>query len=290
MANNDSGGQVARNFRPGQIAEGLAFDLCRPFMAMARVEQEEDFGIDFIGTLLKQSSKTYNAELSCMIQAKIATAARFHIKGLGVTWLRQLVLPYFPLVIDRAQCKASFYTLNDWHWVIHLSMVDEYVFVLDDDMENDPGDCFFSLGDPIMSWTMQESAHPDFCTWAYSILRPAIEIETLNQRFSPTGRFEKIEGRNFRFVDRSASNVAVNPPQRGVVNYQYAGNHELISSNLASGLIPFAATVANTVYSEAPHDELQRLISILSKFGIKPDRPDQLESILEQIRNQKYDA
>lgn len=286
MENSNAGGQLARNFRPGQIAEGLAFDLCRPFMAMAHIEQEEDFGIDFIGTLLRQSSRTYSAEQSCMIQAKISGSARFHIKGLGINWLRQLVLPYFPLVIDRTKSTASLYTLNDWHWVIHLTLVNEYVFVLEDDMDNDPGDSFFSLGEPIMSWDIQESAHPDFCIWAYSVMKPAIEIETLNQRYASTGRFEKLLGRNFKFADRDDNNLAVNPPQIGNVNYEYAGNHELIKKNIRSSLIPFAYTVANTVYNEDPSGDFEQLIAILSKFGVRTDRPEQLRDIIEQLKEE----
>ena len=285
MTGNNAGGQIARNFRPGQIAEGLAVQLCRPFMAIARVEQEEDFGIDFIGTLLRQSSRTYSAEQSCMLQAKISSAARFHIKGLGVNWLKQLVLPYFPLVIDREASTAYLYTLNDWHWVIHISAVNEYVFVLEDDMENDPGDSFFSLGDPLMSWDIEESAHPDFCAWAYSVMKPAIEIETRNQRLAKTGRFEKISGRNFKFADKGANNLAISPPQRETVNYIYAGNHELIKLNLVENIIPFAATTANTVYTENQAEELQKLVSILSKLGVETDRPDQLYEIIEQMKD-----
>lgn len=285
MAKENAGGQVARNFRPGQIAEGLAFDLCRPFMAMARVEQEEDFGIDFIGTLLKQSSRTFNAEQSCMLQAKISSAARFHIKGLGINWLRQLVLPYFPLVIDRSTSTAYLYTLNNWHCVIHLSEVQEYVFVLEDDMENDPGDSFFSLGDPLMLWNIEESAHPNFCTWAYSVMKPAIEIETQNQRYASIGRFEEITVRNYKFSDRDKNNLAVNPPQRGTVKYMYAGNHELIKSNLRAVIVPFANTIANTVFKENQTEELQKLIAVMTKLGVETDRSDQLSEIIEEMKD-----
>lgn len=290
MGNSNAGGQVPRNFRPGQIAEGIAFDLCRPFMAMARVEQEEDFGIDFIGTLLRQSSKTYSAEQSCMIQAKIASSARFHIKGLGINWLRQLVLPYFPLVVDREKSKVYLYTLNDWHWVIHLTLVNEYIFVLEEDMDNDPCDSFFSLGDPLMSWDIHESAHPDFCTWAYSVMRPAITIETRNQRYAPTGRFEKIRGRNYKFADRDQKNLAVNPPLEGFVQYQYAGNHDLVKSNLRASLIPFAYTVANTLYAEDRSKDLGYLIDLLSSLGVDTDQPDQLNYIIQQMKEFSEEA
>ena len=284
MGSSNIGGQLARNFRPGQIAEGLAFDLCRPFMAMAHLDQEEDFGIDFIGTLLKQSKKTISAELSCMIQAKISGSARFHIKGLGVNWLRQLVLPYFPLVVDRSASSATLFTLNRWHWVVHLSRVEEYVFVLEEDMDNDPCDSFFSLGDPLMSWDMNESAHPDFSTWAYSVLRPAIEIETANQRYASTGRFERLDGRNYLFSKRGEDNLAINPPKCGAVNYQYAGNHDGIKADLKSILNQFAYVVGNTVFDGDRSRDLEELMKSLSRLGVEVDQPDLWKEIIEDMK------
>lgn len=286
MAQNNKGGQIARNFRSGQIAESLAFSLCRPFMAMARIEQEEDFGIDFIGTLLRKSSKTYIAEQSCMIQAKISSSARFKIQGLGVNWLRQLVLPYFPLVVNRDKSEATLFTLNDWHRVIHISRIDEYVFVLDNDIMNDPRDSFFSLGDPLMTWNMHESVNPDFCVWAYSILKPAIEIETRNQRFASIGRYEKLIERNFKFDDRSKNNTAKNPPRVGNVEYQYAGNHDRIKANIKANLVPFAISVANSDFDKYSAENLSKLIQILSKFGVDTDQTDYLNSIIEELKSE----
>ncbi|HCG8575753.1 TPA: hypothetical protein NJ542_004370 [Vibrio parahaemolyticus] len=290
MGKNNSGGQLARNFRPGQIAEGLALQLCRPFMAMAHIEQEEDFGIDFIGTLLKQASYTYTAESSCMIQAKISTSARFTIKGLGVTWLKQLVLPYFPLVVDRSKSTAHLYTLNDWHKVIHLSLVDEYIFVLDDDLANDPFDSFFTLGDPIMSWNIEESTHVDFCKWAYSIMNPVIAIETRNQRFASIGRFEKIENRNFRFCDRSNDGSAINPPQEGIIEYQYAGNHDLIKSEVSKLLLPLVASITNMPFCFSKVDskvsDLNKLLYILDTFGVEGELPITIKKFIDELASE----
>ncbi|WP_219702753.1 hypothetical protein [Marinomonas lutimaris] len=286
IMSKNSGGQLARNFRSGQIAESLAVILCRPFMSMAQIEQEEDFGIDLIGTLLKESKLTYSAEESCMIQVKISSSARFKIEGLGVTWLKQLFLPYFPLVIDRTKSMAFLYTLNDWHEVIHLSVVDEYIFVLDDDLENDPCDSFFSLGDPIMSWDINDSSDPSFCKWAYSIMKPVMEIETRNQRYAPMGRFEKIECRNFKFSDRGEDNLAINPPETGIVKYQYSGKHKLIKSNVKHILIPLLQTVYNTLNSEdISYKDFDNLIKIMDKFGIESDKPEQVKYILDEIRD-----
>lgn len=110
--------------------EELAADLCRPFHAIARLEQEkrrtEDFGVDYVGTLLHQSSCVMIAEQACIIQVKISSFTRFEFRGEGISWLRQLVLPYSPLVVDWETSSASLFTLNDWHRVIFPSLVDGY--------------------------------------------------------------------------------------------------------------------------------------------------------------------
>ena len=45
------GGRLAANVRPGQIAEGFAVQMLRPFAAIAQLAQEEDYGVDLIGRL-----------------------------------------------------------------------------------------------------------------------------------------------------------------------------------------------------------------------------------------------
>lgn len=285
MLDKDTGGRLPRNFRPGHIAESLAIELCRPFFAIARIEQEEDFGVDFVGTLLRQASRVMIAEQSCLIQVKINTSARFEFRGEGVNWLRQLVLPYFPLVVDRPTSTASLYTLNDWHRVIFPTLVDEYVFVLPDDMENDPGDSFFSLDDPLMTWNLEESAHPDFARWAYSVMRPAIQIETLNQRYGAAGRFASMLGRNYRFDDRGSDGLAKSPPSVAEMTYHAPGSRQVIVQDLESILTPFANLVANTVFESGRSAELRELKRLLVLLGVEPDRDNQWDTIISRMEN-----
>lgn len=283
MSDKDTGGRISRNFRPGHIAESLAIDLCRPFLAIARVEQEEDFGVDFVGTLLRQAARVMIAEQSCMIQVKISTSARFEFRGEGIDWLRQLVLPYFPLVVDRAASSAALFTLNDWHRVIFATLVDEYVFVLPDDMENDPGDSLFSLGEPLMTWDVEESAHPEFARWAYSIMRPAIRIETLNQRYGAAGRFSTMIGRSYRFSDRGADGLAQYPPSVSKTIYHRPGNRTVIVEDLESILTPFANLVANTNYPSDRSSDLADLKRVLKRLGVEPDRDGSWDALIADM-------
>lgn len=290
MAKKDVGGRIARNFRPGHIAESLATDLCRPFLAIAKVEQEEDFGVDFVGTLLRRSARVMIAEQSCMIQVKISSSARFEFRGDGIHWLRQLVLPYFPLVVDRATSSASLFTLNDWHRVIFPTLVDEYVFVLPDDMQNDPGDSFFSLGDPLMTWDPQESADPEFARWAYSVMHPAIQIETLNQRYGAAGRFAKMVGRSYRFRDRGSDGLAQNPPSVGETVYHRPGDYEVIIEDLESILTPFANLVANTNYPSDRSNDLAELKRVLERLGVQPDPDGSWDALIVEMAEHATDT
>src|SRR4051794_14722689 len=94
------GGRLAANFRAANIAEGLATQMLRPFAAVAPVPREEDYGIDLIGTLMRRSGRVYVAEDSFFLQIKTKTSAAFPFYGDGVLWLRELDLPYFPVVAD----------------------------------------------------------------------------------------------------------------------------------------------------------------------------------------------
>jgi hypothetical protein len=54
-------GRIAANPRRANIAEGLALQMLRPFAALAPVPREQDFGIDVVATLLRQTGKALTA-------------------------------------------------------------------------------------------------------------------------------------------------------------------------------------------------------------------------------------
>ena len=118
----DTGGRIAANFRRANIAEGLAGQMLRPVAAIAPVPREEDHGIDFIATLLRRDGRCFVAEDSFVTQVKTHTAARFEFQGVGIRWLRQLRLPYFPMVVDFSAASVSLFTLNRWNRVIHPTL------------------------------------------------------------------------------------------------------------------------------------------------------------------------
>lgn len=276
----DKGGRIAANFRRANVAEGLAIDMVRPFAAVAPVPREEDYGIDLIATLLEKDGRVLVARESFVVQIKTHTSPRFEFSGAGIQWLRDLTLPYFPLIINLDEAKASLYTLNEWHRVIHPSIVQRYVFCPEPDELDD-----FYLGDPLMEWTLAEAAQRDFPAWAYSVLRPAVEIETRNQFYAPMWRFEKIEGANYRFEERGDNGLAQSPPAVASVDLMPPGDKEAIWQVLESVLDPFANRVMNEIYDEFPGDKLMAIRDLFRELGVEPDPNDRWQDFVDDFRD-----
>ena len=279
----DIGGRLAANFRMANIAEGIAAQMLRPIAAIAPVPREEDHGIDLIATLLRREGRCFVAKDSIVIQVKTHTAARFAFKGDGIRWLRQLRLPYFPMVADLTTASVSLFTLNRWHHVIHAGLVDKYVFVMDDDMENDPGDEFFALGDPLMRWSFADCIDPDFPNWAYSVLKPAIHIETMNQQYGPMWRFIELVGNSYSFAKRDAKGRAVDPPRAGSVLELPPGDLDAILGGLRCVIGPFANLVSNTLYPEDRSGDFLQLRDSFRRLGFEPDPLGRWDAIAQEM-------
>lgn len=195
----DKGGRIAANFRNANIAEELAILLFKPFCAIAHVPRQEDYGIDFIGTLLKKNGKVFSAQDSFVAQIKIQSSPIFEFSGEGVTWLKSLHLPYFPITVYLNKSSVSVYSLNKWHHPIFTSILSKYNFVVQNDFcEGDRLDDF-PLGDPIMEWSIEDTTHERFAEWAYSIFKIIVGIETRNFQFGGLWKFEKFDFETFKF-------------------------------------------------------------------------------------------
>ena len=55
-------GSRGRNFRGGDLAEGLGLELLRPFAFIAPVPRPEDVGIDAVATLIRRETHRLIAE------------------------------------------------------------------------------------------------------------------------------------------------------------------------------------------------------------------------------------
>ncbi|WP_454866053.1 hypothetical protein [Pseudomonas umsongensis] len=275
----DRGGRIAANFRSANIAEGLAIQMLRPFAAVAPVPREEDYGIDLIGTLIRKSGRVYAAEDSFAVQIKTHTSANFHFSGEGLRWLRELDLPYFPVVVDLGNATISLFSLNRHRYAyIRNSAVLEINFTIDGDGMDD-----FPLGDPLLTWTLEEAAHPEFSAWAYSVLKPAIKIESWNQRYAPAQSIRALEYETQLFRNRQSDGTADLVPSGGKILHIPPGDGQFIQDTILRVLEPFTGWISNTGNHNHLGLELLNIRSAFRRFGLDPDPADSWDQIVSTM-------
>jgi hypothetical protein len=281
MTTPDTGGALAANFRRANIAEGLAIQMIRPFAAVAPVAREEDFGVDLIGTLLYRDGKRLLARESFFVQVKTQTAARFEFVGDGIDWLRQMRLPYFPVVVNLGEASVSLYTINGQRLAfLHHSRVDRIIYCVDGDGLDD-----FPLGEPLMKWTLQDAVHPDFPAWACSVLKPAIDAESFNQHYGRAQSVLSLEWKCCEFRDRSETGLAKEPPKAEELLHIPPGDGEFIAEAVERILDPFALWVSNTGEHDRNGAELLRIRDAFRKLGVNADPKGAWDKIVEEMEN-----
>jgi hypothetical protein len=275
----NTGGALAANFRRANIAEGLAIQMIRPFAAVAPVPREEDFGVDLVGTLLYRKGKRLIARDSFFAQVKTHTVAHFEFAGDGVDWLRQMRLPYFPVVANLEAASVSLYTVNHHRLAFaHHSRVGKIVFCVDGDGLDD-----FPLGDPLMTWTLHDASHPDFPTWACSILKPAIEVENFNQHYGRAQNFLKLVWSCCEFNARTEQGLPKQPPKAGEMWHLPPGDGEFIKTTLESILDPFVGWISNTGKYDRHGAEILRIRDGLRRLGIDADPKGKWDEIVKDM-------
>lgn len=279
--NANVGGRLAANFRAGTIAEVFAANLMQAFAAIAPIPRHEDYGLDLVGTLLKRMGKVCVAENSFVAQVKIRTSANFVYRGDGLRWLRNLELPYFPVVADLSKATVALYTIN-YHRPAFLRgvLVDVVNFTIDGDGFDD-----FPLGAPLLEWTMDDAAHSDFPAWAYSIMKPAVEIETWNHRFANAGFVrELVHKETQRFEDRHQDGSPRDVPRPGRLTHITFPDQRFLSDNLAPTIHAFGQMLCNRAEHAHQLDDLLLIRDAFRRLGIEPDPENRWEELVADVR------
>jgi hypothetical protein len=271
----DKGGRLAANFRRANIAEGMAIQMFRPFSAVSPIPREEDYGIDFIGTLIRKEGKAYVAEDSFVVQIKTASSPVFSFSGEGIKWLRSLKLPYFPAVVDLNNGTISVYSLNKFYHPLFTSVVTSYNFVVQNEHCEGDGLDDFPLGEPIMQWTLNDCTHKDFSQWAYNVFKPFVLIEANNFRYGELWRFEQFKVETFRFSP--GVNIAVSVPTE--ISIIPPGNGKVINSILNAVIHPFANWTSNQPVNDNKGGELLKLREAFRQLNFDPDPENKWDEI-----------
>lgn len=276
----DTGGRLAANFRKANLAEGLAIQMFRPFSAIAPVPREEDFGIDFIATLIRKDGKVLVAEDSFLLQVKTSTAPYFKFSGEGITWLKSLRLPYFPVVVDLVNGSISIYTLNQYHFPLYASAVNVYNFCVQNESYEGDGLDDFPLDDPIMTWNLIDCVHEEFPRWAYTILKRIIPIESKNFINGWMRTFEEIEYETYVF---SPENPAIDKFPTTKTFDSPPGDKQIIENNLKTVITPFAYSIENQIFDEDKSKYILQLRDTLRNLDFDPDPDNKWDEIAENM-------
>lgn len=255
--------------------------MFRPFCAISPLPREEDFGIDFIGTLIKRNGKTYLAEDSFAVQIKTVSSPRFQFAGNGVEWLKNLKIPYFPVIADLNTGKISIYSLNQFYMPLFVSMVNCYNFVVQNDYNegNDLDD--FPLGNPIMEWNLSDCTHPEFASWAYNVFSPFVKIESNNYKYGRLWRFETFRTETYRF---DASRTITEPLTISTeIRTIPPGDAHFILSTLEAVIKPFANWASNQSENDNKGASLLKLRESFRELNFDPDSENTWDEIAKEM-------
>jgi hypothetical protein len=180
-------GRRWKDFRSGDWNEELGILLLKAVAAVAPVPRQEDFGLDAIATLLRDddTGDYLLTEESFYVQLKSDSERKVKYAGHGVSWLKNLQLPFLIGQVDKKDASLALYPthrlsqvlLEGPHKEIHL------YFGSVNESKGGTDQRYAGLGPPLLCWTTYDVAREDFAPWAYSILKPYLEAEQRNVKY-----------------------------------------------------------------------------------------------------------
>jgi hypothetical protein len=184
-------GRRHAGFRSGDLAEGLALELLRPFAFVAPVPRPEDVGVDAVGTVFRRHDGLLFAERSFLVQVKAASVGRVTYAGPELEWFRKLQLPLYFLKVEMGSCTANLYGTSRATRHPNFRHQEEVTLDFSDAPATICGERRDGLrvgfGTPILSWSAEDVQDEDFCRNAYEVLSAWIELDMSAMLSRPFG-------------------------------------------------------------------------------------------------------
>jgi hypothetical protein len=274
-------GSRGRDFRGGDLAEGLGLELLRPFAFIAPVPRTEDIGIDAVATLFRRETHRLIAEGSFLVQAKAASVRKIEYKGEALDWLRTLSLPMFWMSVKLATTTVELWSMamatthpNFRNRKSVTMYLDDHKFDLDCD------EMHVWLGHPILRWTPTDAADPAFQQTAYDLLNAWIAFEMQCLAVRPLGMTYPIRWETNKMPEPHGSYAIMESPGelKGVLEKIQPLFHRLMM---------------NVALTGKTNDDLLMGLLLISEFmrreGVNPD-PSGLLPMFAKVRASQGDS
>ena len=125
-------GTLDDNLRRGSLHETMGHHLLRGFAAVAPFPREQDYGIDFVATLLKRElARSLAADRTIAVQTKSVSERSITYDGAAARWLRDLDLPFFIGSVDTDNNSMALYSTHQFHRVYVEGAYETYRLDLD---------------------------------------------------------------------------------------------------------------------------------------------------------------
>lgn len=266
-------GSRNRNFRCGDLAEGLGLELLRPFAFVAPVPRTEDIGIDAVATLIRRDGRKLYAEDSFLVQVKAASVKKITYSGGDLKWLRSLVLPLFIMSVNLKSTTIELYTTN---WACgHPNFSDLQTITMHLNkkrQKHDGQEMDVWLGPPVLQWSPLKAVEDAFQKTAYEVLKKWVTLETWNVALRAIGMSQQMQWE---------TNL---PPSVTGVSVMHKPN------TFKDELQKIKPYIERLIPLAHDNEELQNGLELIAKFmqenGVDPD-PHGILKAFAKIRQEK---
>jgi hypothetical protein len=259
-------GTLDDNLRRGGLHETMGHHLLRGFAAVAPFPREQDYGIDFVATLLKrEGGRSLAADRTIAVQTKSVSERSITYDGAAARWLRDMDLPFFIGSVDTDNDSMALYSTHEFHRVYVEGAYETYRLDLDPEPEEIEHKKFrsFNLGRPVLTYKASGIRDRGFLDRSYAILKPLVDAEYLNLK---TRRFGHIQGWRWETNEvpfHHSNSYSSNPREPGQVEELYRTimpQLNMIASNYASS------------GDRAAWEVLKAFQGLMLRDGFHPDR------------------
>jgi len=267
-------GRRYKDFRSGDLNEELGILLLKGVAAVAPVTRPEDVGIDAVATLLREGPGDFlTAENPFYVQFKSSSTKIVKYQEHEVRWLEGLKLPFFIGSVRKAESVIDLYAAHRLSQVLLEKKYKTIELFLDPENKTylgiDPNTEEITderrrvnIGPPLLTWSTQDFAKPEFLRDASICLKQYLDAEQKN-----------IDFRGIRYLDIIRWETG-KPPwcNQGGMHYQNICQDEIL--NVFRSMTPHITALSLQAWMTNDRSAMElvvQLIDYMRRTGFDPD-------------------